>query len=205
MPNLATAGRYHHGDLKNALLQAGEQLLAQKGLAAVSLRDVARTAGVSHTAPYRHFRSKADLLRALALSGFVRLNREFAEACCREKSGPERQLAEAAAVYVRFAMANPELFRLMFSGRDYAGDDDEYMAASQAVPACLQEIIRNGSAVGVFRDRDVSELALVAWIMMHGLVSLQMSGTTDALVTDRDLPERLARMVVQHVIFGLSR
>lgn len=205
MSNLTASGSYHHGDLKNALLQAGEQLLAEKGIAAVSLRDVARAAGVSHTAPYRHFRNKADLLRVLALIGFVRLNGEFAEARGSEKFGPERQLVAAAVGYVRFAMANPEMFRLMFGGLVLTDGDAEYMVASRAVLACLEDIMRAGIAVGVFRDRDASELALVAWTSMHGLVSLLMSGAMGVRAADRDQSGKLVRVVMQHVIFGLSR
>ena len=198
-------GRYHHGDLKNALLQAGEQLLAEKGITAISLRDVARAASVSHTAPYRHFSNKAALLRALALRGFVRLNRTLAQANVRGKFGPERQLAETAVVYVRFALANPEMVRLMFGGMVAADGDAEYLAASQAVQVWLDEIMRAGIAVGVFRDRDASELALVAWTSMHGLATLLMSGTMGSSVAGREQPGKLVRVVMQHVIYGISK
>jgi AcrR family transcriptional regulator len=205
MANHTSSGSYHHGDLKNALLQAGEQLLAEKGITAVSLRDVARAAGVSHTAPYRHFRNKAALLRALALTGFVRLNGELAEVHVREKFGPERQLAETAVGYVRFAMTNPEMFRLMFGEMVTADGDAEYLAASQAVLAWLDEIMRAGIAVGVFRDRDAGELAQVAWTSMHGLATLLMSGAMGISVADREQPGKLVRVVMQHIIYGLSR
>src|SRR5262245_4715846 len=100
---------YHHGDLRAALLQAGGNLLEKEGLDALSLREVARRAGVSHNAPYRHFPDRDRLLAALAEEGFAELGRTLAEA---GKRGP-RERGEA---YVGFALAHPQRFRLMFGG-----------------------------------------------------------------------------------------
>src|ERR671929_1278117 len=101
---------YHHGALKTALLDAGEALLDEGGAGAVSLREAARRAGVSATAPYRHFADKEALLAALATRGFEQFGAAFEDAA-RDESDP---LAAMGLAYVRFALARPGRFRLMF-------------------------------------------------------------------------------------------
>src|SRR5258706_16100220 len=97
---------YHHGDLRPALLRAAEDVMGKQGLEALTLRDVARRAGVSHNAPYRHFKDRNALLAALAEDGFRALGKAL-----EGKSGS--LMGEA---YVRFGLANPARFRLMFGG-----------------------------------------------------------------------------------------
>src|SRR5215217_151305 len=97
---------YHHGNLRPALLRAADKILEKEGVAALSLREAARQAGVSHNAPYRHFADRQSLLAALAAEGF-----ELLAAAMRGHSGKE--MGEA---YVRFALEHPQRFRLMFSG-----------------------------------------------------------------------------------------
>ena len=121
---------YHHGELRDAVLRTAGSILEKEGLAALSLREVARRAGVSHNAPYRHFRDREELLAALAADGFERL----ADAL---QSRPRRELGEA---YVEFALANPQRFRLMQRDRrayeallnSFAdlGEDAPYAAAA---------------------------------------------------------------------------
>src|SRR2546423_10801996 len=103
---------YHHGDLPAALLRAAGRVLEQKGIGALSLRDAARRAGVSHNAPYRHFADREALLGALAAEGFALLAKRL-----RGQRGPELGMA-----YVRFALEHPQRFRLMFGGVSRTGD-----------------------------------------------------------------------------------
>src|SRR5262245_23167774 len=98
---------YHHGNLKEALLTAGGELLEKQGIAALSLRETARLAGVSHAAPYRHFPDKDTLLAALAAEGFELLRQSLAARAAREWGEG----------YVMFALAHPHRFRLMFGGQ----------------------------------------------------------------------------------------
>ena len=111
---LPSESGYHHGDLRNALLEAAELLLVKRGVAALSLREVAKLAGVSHAAPYRHFKSKAALLRALAESGFERLHAVIRTAANSMPHDPEQQLAVAGVAYAHMAVRSPELLQLMF-------------------------------------------------------------------------------------------
>jgi AcrR family transcriptional regulator len=131
VPN-ETHSRYHHGDLRNALIQAATTVLVEKGAAALSLREVAKVAGVSHAAPYRHFRDKAALLRVLAQGGFERLTAAINMAAENSPHNPEQKLIEAGVAYVRIAVQHPEITRLMFAGTVEPQQDHTYLAASAA-------------------------------------------------------------------------
>jgi AcrR family transcriptional regulator len=130
---------YHHGELRPALLRAAAKILEKEGRDAISLRDLARRAGVSHNAPYRHFADRDAMLAALAEEGFSLLVAELEGKTWREQS----------MVYLRFALANPERFRLMFT---------------RPVPAALRRLVE-GDAV-----------AQATWAMVHGLTVLVLSG-----------------------------
>jgi len=129
---------YHHGELRPALLRAAARILEKEGRDAISLRDLARRAGVSHNAPYRHFADRQALLAALAEEGFALLAAALQGKPWREQ-----------AAYLRFALANPERFRLMFT---------------RPVPAALRRLV-GGDAV-----------AQATWAMVHGLAVLILSG-----------------------------
>ncbi|SRR6185503_4140528 len=130
---------YHHGELRPALLRAAAKILEQEGREAISLRDLARRAGVSHAAPYRHFADRQALLAALADEGFALLTQAL-------QGKPWR---EQAVAYVRFGLANPERFTLMFT---------------RPVPDALRRLVE-GDAV-----------AQATWAMVHGLTHLILSG-----------------------------
>ena len=200
MSALASENGYHHGDLRNALLEAGEQLLVKRGVAALSLREVAKLAGVSHAAPYRHFKGKAALMQVLAESGFKRLHAVIRTAVDSMPHDPEQQLAAAGVAYVQMAVRNPELLQLMFTGLEQPQGKDLQQASLTAFESLL-DIIKTGIETGVFRDRDPSELALVAWTSMHGLAMLLAARKTGINETD----DELVRTVAKHVIYGISR
>ncbi len=109
---------YHHGDLRRVLVAEAGALVAESGARHLSLREVARRAGVSQTAPYRHFEDKEDLLAAVAAEGFGALARHTAERASGGRTARTR-LRRGSLAYVEFATANPGLFRLMFSGPRY--------------------------------------------------------------------------------------
>jgi len=108
--------KYHHGDLKNALIKAGGEILAKKGVGGLSLRKVAQRAGVSHSAPYSHFPDKQSLIAAISTEGFKQLYDELNSTVASHKEDPKRQLMDGALAYVQFAMDNPDTFKIMFSG-----------------------------------------------------------------------------------------
>ena len=149
---------YHHGDLRSAVLRASGKVLEKEGIAGLSLRDVARRAGVSHNAPYRHFPDRDALLAALAAEGFQLL----AEAM-RDHSG--REMGEA---YVRFALEHPQRFRLMFGGVIAFSKYPELRAAADGAYQSL---------VAAFKDLPRPDLAAAgAWSLVHGLSHLLLDG-----------------------------
>jgi AcrR family transcriptional regulator len=150
---------YHHGDLRSALLQAAGQILEKEGLGALSLREAARRAGVSHAAPYRHFPDRERLLADLAAQGFELLNAEL-----RKRAEGEMGLG-----YLEFALAHPQRFRLMFGGQLSFNDYAELRAAGEGRYEDLQEVF------GSLGD-DAPLAAAVAWALVHGLASLILDG-----------------------------
>ena len=155
---MSTSTAYHHGDLRAALLQAAGELLEKQGLASLSLREAARRAGVSHNAPYRHFPDREALLAALAAEGFSWLSEGFTGA------GREGGLA-----YVRFALAHPQRFRLMFGGVLAIGDYPELREQGLRAYQQLEE---------AFKDlgEDARFAAAAAWSLVHGLSNLILDG-----------------------------
>ncbi|MCD6044403.1 MAG: transcriptional regulator, TetR family [Burkholderiales bacterium] len=152
---------YHHGDLRAALLRAAGALLEEQGLAGLSLREAARRAGVSHNAPYRHFSDRDALLAALAASGFRMLGEEMAG-----KGGRERGEA-----YVRFALAHPNRFRLMFGGQVAIGRYAELRAAATSTYEGLVAAFRGQGDIA-----NPETAAAAAWALTHGLAHLLLDG-----------------------------
>jgi AcrR family transcriptional regulator len=184
---------YHHGDLRNALLQAGERLLRQDGAAELSLRKVAREAGVSQTAPYRHFQNKRALLSALAQAGFDRLAQATQAAEIKHPGDPRRQLQAAGKAYVLLAIHHPETMQLMFGGvMDHCENDTDLMEAGHKAFQGLLDIIANGQQEGIYRDRETTELALAAWSLVHGFAMLVTAGQLkDTATTEEEITRLL--------------
>jgi len=190
---MGTVTPYHHGDLRNALLQAGERLLSRNGVAELSLRKVAREAGVSHTAPYRHFQNKRALLSALAQTGFDRLALAMETAEAQHPDDPRRQLQEAGIAYVLLAIRHPETTQLMFGGiLDPCEDDPALKEVGGKAFQGLLKIVSNGQQAGIYRDRDTMKLALAAWSLVHGLSMLLTAGQLRGTATTE---EEIARLV----------
>lgn len=169
-PAAQTPRAYHHGDLRNALVEAGLQLLASRSADALSLRELARTVGVSATAIYRHFPDKAALQAALVAEGLERLGARQRLATLEAGGGNAGFLASGLA-YVRFAVANPALFRLVFSQPHAL---DWLVADPCEVPAPmrgLREDIHRLIPAQVAQHRRQAWV-LQAWALVHGLAML---------------------------------
>lgn len=178
---MATKGKskkdaYHHGDLRRALLDASLALLDEGGVGAISLREVARKAGVSHSAPYHHFPDRASLLAAIAEEGFAELAREMAEA--RAAAPDARARLEACGLaYIRFALGSPARFKLMF--RPELAPTTAASSAPRAAPTALETLtgaIVDAQAAGLAPAGDPKPFVLTAWSSVHGLASLWLDG-----------------------------
>lgn len=165
---------YHHGDLRAALVQAGLRLLEERHGDDIGLREVARAVGVSATAVYRHFPDKAALLRALSAEGLARLARAQHEAFDRAGGG-KAGFAATGRAYVRFALDNPALFRLIFSNPP---EQDLMTGTQDMVPEAFRMLRDNAASVAppdASADA-VNLVALSAWAQVHGLAVLMLDG-----------------------------
>jgi AcrR family transcriptional regulator len=194
---------YHHGNLYEELLIAAEALLPVVGARQLSLREVARSAGVSNMAPYRHFRDKEALLAALAERGFARLAERGAQAIARHPSSPLDQLVDYGVSYVQLLMDSPELADLMF-GRA-VGEFAAYPSLedqTQVAFGMLGEILESCARAGKLRtDTDV-KLTLVFWSFVHGLGALVASGRMRLPVTTKAEAEPLLRAICWRFVDG---
>lgn len=167
---------YHHGDLRQALVDAAITLLREGGVSALTLRAAARKAGVSQAAPYRHFADHADLLAAVAADGFRRM-REVMIQSVRSASSPREGLRGLGRAYVRFGVTHPAEYRIMF-GPETAGRGrfPDLEVQSNSVYQMLIDGIIGLQQLGLVRSGDPMAIALTAWSNMHGLVTLVLDG-----------------------------
>lgn len=167
---------YHHGNLREALLDAATDLLVKEGPSKLSLRAAARQAGVSQSAPYRHFSAKEELLAAVGQRGFKQLKDQMVEDMTGLTDHVER-LHSGGSTYVNFAIENPHLFRLMFG--PLMGSDNEFENLHLHCQECfavLMEVVSEGQAAGVFKPGNGELLAYTAWTMVHGIAHLAIDG-----------------------------
>lgn len=189
---------YHHGDLRRALLDEAAAVLAADGVGALSLRDLARRAGVSATAPYHHFAGKAALVTALAEDALADLDAALAEAD-REASaaggGPGERLGALGVAYVLFAVDHPARFRLAF--RPEMGDP----FGAVDTDGLPEDVVGFRRLVAVVAELEPdparrSVVAVGAWSHAHGLAALLVDGPLRALAADRDRARALAEAVL---------
>ena len=175
--------RYHHGDLREALLTAALSAIASHGIAAVSLRQLAREVGVSHGAPAHHFGDRTGLFTALAARGYDILDERLRRAVAAAPDRPRARLAASGKAYVLFAAENPAYFEVMFRPELLQRDDPALVAASRRAGAVLRDAIAETHAGPDKRSLELE--ALKAWTHAHGLATLWLSGTlTPAMAPD---------------------
>jgi AcrR family transcriptional regulator len=197
---------YQHGDLKEALVQAGLKLLTEGGVASLTLRAAAQLAGVSHAAPYRHFADKDTLVAAIAERGFRLLTTSMRDEIARGKTDVRTSLRAAGVGYVRFAVQHPAYFRVIFAG--LVPDDAvsaELRAAGAEAYAVLRGLVVAGLADGTLRAADADLLSLAAWSLVHGLGMLAINGQLQPWGHGAEAVERLALTLVRFLETGIAR
>lgn len=168
---------YHHGNLRQELLDRGLALLEEQGMAALSLRELAKGLGVSAAAVYRHFADKDSLLAEIALSGFNRLGKVYAEALA-EGGVPRERLRILGLTYIDFGMKHSHLYRLMFCSKA-AGEGAE-TEEGMAPYLLLQDTVAACCGPHASADR-VAASTIAAWALVHGFVMLRQEGLLSAL------------------------
>ncbi|WP_430377662.1 TetR/AcrR family transcriptional regulator [Streptomyces sp. B1-3] len=172
---------YHHGDLRRAILGAALDVIAAEGPAALSLRDLARRAGVSHAAPAHHFKDRTGLLTAIAAEGFGLLAAALKEAA---------DLKDAGVRYVRFAREHPAHFQVMFAPGLLRADDLELTTGRALATDSLRSAVSGVRAEDFGIDARLAGVA--AWSLAHGFATLLLSHNLDGPVGDKD-PEEVFR------------
>lgn len=167
--------KYHHGDLKNALVEAGLEILEESGLPGLSLRAIATRVGVSHTAPKNHFGSLRGLMTAIGTEGFRR-HAAFMREGLTEAATRADRLDAAMSGYVRFAETHPHLFELMFSPLYCDLRDETLGAAARDSYAVLSEISEGLDWPGAEGPDRQRRTEMMLWSLVHGYAQLAKAG-----------------------------
>jgi len=198
-----TTKKYHHGDLKNALIQAGVKILAKEGVGGLSLRKVAKKAGVSHSAPYAHFPDKQSLIAAISTEGFKQLYTELDAAVSPYANDPRRQLAEGIWAYVQFAMNNTDTFNIMFSDvLEKEKDYPAYVESSRKTFERVVGIVKACQDAGVLRPAPAEIMAVSVWGQLHGIISLVLEGQVSHAVLDRFSVREIVTFAMDQMTLG---
>jgi AcrR family transcriptional regulator len=190
--------RYHHGDLRAALIAQAEATLRVSGVGGLSLRELARAVGVSHGAPRRHFEDKAALLEALVADGFQRLGCTLAAAAEPDDREFVATLKDVAIAYVRFAADNPALVDLMSGSRYLADASDELVRARELSFAPVRRLVETGQSTGELAPGDVRRIGTLMFATLHGLATLANNKMIDPL------DDQLIADAVNSMLTGLA-
>lgn len=193
VPRNPSSRPYHHGDLRASLLDAAEALLNADAGRALTLREVAKAAGVSHAAPYHHFASLTGLLAAVAERGFANLAAAM-EGASRADT-PRESLMAICETYVDFARARPARFRLMFG--PLLARKSEFAGLQRAAEEAFGVLL---TAATAFAPANGPALALTGWSLAHGLANLVIDGALDNLPVQPPPIDQLARMMARQVL-----
>lgn len=191
---------YHHGDLPQTLLKAALNLLDRGGLDTVTVRAVAREAGVAHSAPANHFKDRAALLGALATGIFEELAVEVGEALGKVSGSPRARLHAMAEVIVGYALRHPHRYRLLWLGDNFSPSNPSAEAAGTILYDTVKEILGTGVCTS---KASIDSEVIAAWSLIHGYVSLRLDGS---LVDGRDevSGQSRAAAIVDVLIDGLG-
>jgi AcrR family transcriptional regulator len=192
--------RYHHGDLRRALLDQALRTIQDDGVEALTLRTIGVRLGVSRTALYRHFTDKRALLSAVATEGFRLLTERLLDAW---GAGGVRGFNAMGVAYIRFAMANPSHYRVMFGGFvDDGPRDDDLMRESTAAFQALVDAIVALQQEGAVRKDDALQLAQFIWAVVHGMSMLIIDGQ---LAHHRAPLDDLIQFAVERINTGVAQ
>lgn len=198
---MAAKDTYHHGDLRQKIIDEALSWIERENIVSLSLRGIARRLGVSHNAPYRHFPDKESLLVAISEVGFMQLNRALEQASkCYEDA--RQNLETIGVAYVRYAIENQAYYRVMFSDLQLCEKHSDLDRVSQQAFSVLLDAIKVGQQAQVFILEDSLQLAHVCWSLTHGVSMLAID--RQLTISDSDDIIELARIATKIVSRGLT-
>ena len=181
---------YHHGNLRGQLISAARKLLEKHGPDGFSMSDACRLAGVSTAAPYRHFRSKEDLLTEVAMDGLSRLGAEMEQHAADYDRGTVASISAIGRTYVQFAIREPHTFRLMFSTKSHSGRIEELKTVGRGCyGVLLREVARYLGEEDI--TEPVTRAAFPLWTQVHGLSFLAIDGKLDVTAFPVDIDQSI--------------
>ena len=190
---------YHHGDLKRALTEAALELVKEKGPKGFTLREVARRAGVSAAAPYRHFADKSQLLAAVATQGFVQLH-ETLSAAAADATDLTARVLDMGRAYVHWAVTHPDYYQVMFGSELDKTESPEVLEAGLTTFADLLDTIVECQRAKLMPDGDPRSIAGPVWSLLHGVSTLTI-GSDLAHVDITEKPEAMTERALRALLF----
>ncbi|WP_344895909.1 TetR/AcrR family transcriptional regulator [Nonomuraea antimicrobica] len=184
--------RYHHGDLPAALLARAEETLREKGSAALSLRELARDLGVSHTAPSRHFADKQALLDALALVGYERMTEAMVASQVDAGESCRKRLEAMVRAYVGFCLDNAELLNLMCSIKHDPQASKALLEAAGRWSELIERLVAEGQRQGEVREGSHERICVPVFATVHGFANLAATGMLAPETVEHGLDEVIA-------------
>jgi AcrR family transcriptional regulator len=197
----AAKPNYHHGDLRSALLEAALNVINESGPQQLTIREVARRAGVSHTAPYRHFADMDELIRAVVEQSFELMQQTLRDRKAAAPQDPLNQFAASGQAYIDFGLQYPAYYRVMYSGDLLSSTGQQSLQHTSS--DTFSEMVRDMETcqkLNILRPGDPAKQALAIISTVHGFVTLVNDNRVDALLgEDFDVEE--ARDSVMAAIF----
>ena len=187
---------------RERLLREARAILDEAGLEGLTLRQIAKRAGISHAAPARHFPNLASLLAAVSAEGFDELRKSVEEHVTAHSDARER-LAAAGRGYVAFALANPGAFGLMFRPELYDTSDEAYITSGMAAFRQLVDLVRDAQKDGWRKDHPAVEVATIVWSAIHGMTQLWLHGAVQGATGIDDLSS--IQSLMAEVLIGPER
>jgi AcrR family transcriptional regulator len=199
----STRARYHHGDLRQALIDATHQLLIEKGPDQLSLADACRLAGVSTAAPYKHFRDKLEILEAIVEQGFARLSEKSVAAARSKGEGTLEGVIAMGQAYLRFAVEETAVFRLMFGQNTALKQAEDVQTEGRA---CFSHVIEQ---VDFYCQRHKCEgdprfIALQLWTFVHGAACLLIDSDYEKVAPNLDVSVLVSQAAVRLLPPGIE-
>lgn len=196
---------YHHGDLKKALLEASLRILKDEGYKALSLRKAATYAGVSQSAPYRHYEDLESLYADIAEEGFRMLAERQKKLQVKYRTKPLLLFRESGVCYVEFALEFPDLFRIMYGNQIESHSKYKSLVKTEDESfRIIVEIIRDCQQAGVIRTDDVVSSATSAWTMVHGIAVLLAGKQVMFRSVDLKEARRITKELIHYLYIGMK-